>query len=160
MKSKNEKTKLEGNLKNPSRRDAILATGAGVVAAVGATGASSESKTKESSSNKHGPSVEESTSLITGGAREIGLAIALALTKEGANIVLYDVAENLPGVNYPLATENNLYEAQEKIKEQSRRTNQLIKQEELFLDKTTSHQDKITKMQDCYPRGVKNNPRR
>ena len=28
------------------------------------------------------------------------------------------------------------------------------------MDKTTSHQDKITKMQDCYPRGVKNNPRR
>ena len=72
MKSKNEKTKLEEDPKNPSRRDAILATGAGVVAAVGATGASSESKTKESSSNKHAPSMEGSTSLITGGARGIG----------------------------------------------------------------------------------------
>ena len=96
MKSKNEKTKLEEDPKNPSRRDAILATGAGVVAAVGATGASSESKTKESSSNKHAPSMEGSTSLITGGARGIGLASALALAKEGSNIVLYDVAEDLP----------------------------------------------------------------
>lgn len=117
MKSKNEKTKLEEDPKNPSRRDAILATGAGVVAAVGATGASSESKTKESSSNKHAPSMEGSTSLITGGARGIGLASALALAKEGSNIVLYDVAEDLPGVNYPLATEGNLYEAKEKIED-------------------------------------------
>ena len=117
MKSKNEKTKLEGNLKNPSRRDAILATGAGVVAAIGASGASSESKTKKSSSNKHAPPMEGSTSLITGGARGIGLASALALAKEGSNIVLYDVAEDLPGVNYPLATESNLYEAKEKIEE-------------------------------------------
>lgn len=117
MKSKNEKTKLEEDPKNPSRRDAILATGAGVVAAVGATGASSESKTKGSSSNKHAPSMEGSTSLITGGARGIGLASALALAKEGSNIVLYDVAEDLPGVNYPLATEGNLYEAKEKIED-------------------------------------------
>ena len=117
MKSKNEKTKLEEDPKNPSRRDAILATGAGVVAAVGATGASSKSKTKESSANKHAPSMEGSTSLITGGARGIGLASALALAKEGSNIVLYDVAEDLPGVNYPLATESNLYEAKEKIEE-------------------------------------------
>jgi len=117
MKSKNEKTKLEEDPKNPSRRDAILATGAGVVAAVGATGASSESKTKENSSNKHASSMEGSTSLITGGARGIGLASALALANEGSNIVLYDVAEDLPGVNYPLATESNLYEAKEKIEE-------------------------------------------
>ena len=117
MKSKNEKTKLEEDPKNPSRRDAILATGAGVVAAVGATGASSESKTKENSSNKHASSMEGSTSLITGGARGIGLASALALAKEGSNIVLYDVAEDLPGVNYPLATEGNLYEAKEKIED-------------------------------------------
>ena len=32
MKSKNEKTKLEEDPKNPNRRDAILATGAGVLA--------------------------------------------------------------------------------------------------------------------------------
>ena len=117
MKSKNEKTKLEEDPKNPSRRDAILATGAGVVAAVGATGASSESKTNETSSNTHAPSMEGATSLITGGARGIGLASALALAKEGSNIVLYDVAEDLPGVNYPLATEGNLYEAKEKIED-------------------------------------------
>ena len=36
MKSKTEKTKLEKDPTNPSRRNAILTTGAGVVTAVGA----------------------------------------------------------------------------------------------------------------------------
>ena len=61
--------------------------------------------------------MDGATSLITGGARGIGLASAIALAKEGSNIVLYDVAEDLPGVNYPLATESDLYEAKEKIEE-------------------------------------------
>ena len=38
MKSKTEKTKLEKDPTNPSRRNAILTTGAGVVAAVGGAG--------------------------------------------------------------------------------------------------------------------------
>ncbi len=42
------------------------------------------------------------------------LSSAIAL-KEGSNIVLYDVAEDLPGVNYPLARESDLSEAREKI---------------------------------------------
>ena len=59
--------------------------------------------------------MDGATSLITGGARGIGLASAIALAKEGSNIVLYDVAEDLPGVNYPLARESDLSEAKEKI---------------------------------------------
>ncbi len=35
--------------------------------------------------------MDGATSLITGGARGIGLASAIALAKEGSNIVLYDV---------------------------------------------------------------------
>jgi len=59
--------------------------------------------------------MDGATSLITGGARGIGLASAIALAKEGSNIVLYDVAEDLPGVNYPLAKESDLSEARAKI---------------------------------------------
>lgn len=115
MKSKTEKTKLEKDPTNLSRRNAILTTGVGMVAAVGATGASSQTNAEESSTNKNTRNMDGATSLITGGARGIGLASAIALAKEGSNIVLYDVAGDLPGVNYPLATESDLYKAKEKI---------------------------------------------
>ena len=115
MKSKNEKNNPEKDPKGLSRRKALLTTGAGLVAAAGALGASSRTYAEESSTNKNARNMDGATSLITGGARGIGLASAIALAKEGSNIVLYDVAEDLPGVNYPLATESDLYEAKEKI---------------------------------------------
>ena len=117
MQSKNETANLEKDPMSLSRRNAILATGAGVIAAVGAIGASSQTNAEESSTNKTARNMNGATSLITGGARGIGLASAIALAKEGSNIVLYDVAEDLPGVNYPLATESDLYDAKEKIEE-------------------------------------------
>ena len=117
MQSKNETANLEKDPMSLSRRNAILATGAGVIAAVGAIGASSQTNAEESSTNKIVRNMNGATSLITGGARGIGLASAIALAKEGSNIILYDVAEDLPGVNYPLATESDLYDAKEKIEE-------------------------------------------
>ena len=107
MKSKNEKINTTKDLESPSKRRAILTTGAGAVAAVGATATFSKTNAKESVNNKNEHNMDGKTSLITGGARGIGLASAIALAKEGSNIVLYDVAEDLSGVNYPLATENN-----------------------------------------------------
>ena len=115
MKSKNEKINPTKDLENPSRRNAILTAGAGAVAAVGATGAFSQTNANASVNNRNDYNMDGATSLITGGARGIGLASAIALAKEGSNIVLYDVAENLPGVNYPLANESDLSEAKEKI---------------------------------------------
>ena len=116
MKSKNKHTDIEQVPESLSRRNAII-TGAGAVAAIGAASLSSQTNAKEGSNTKKGHNMEGATSLITGGARGIGLASAIALAKEGSNIVLYDVAEDLPGVNYPLAKESDLYDAKKKVEE-------------------------------------------
>lgn len=60
--------------------------------------------------------LEGKTAFITGGARGLGLAAAEELAKAGAHIVLYDVASgHLPHVQYPIATERDLEQAQARI---------------------------------------------
>lgn len=48
------------------------------------------------------------TALITGAARGIGRAVAEALAREGADLVLVDIARDLPEVPYPLGTVSQL----------------------------------------------------
>jgi len=55
------------------------------------------------------------SAFITGGARGIGLAGAVELAKKGVNITLFDIAEEIDGVNYALATENDLAFAKKTI---------------------------------------------
>jgi NAD(P)-dependent dehydrogenase (short-subunit alcohol dehydrogenase family) len=48
------------------------------------------------------------TVLVTGAARGLGRAVAEACAREGADLVLTDIARNLPGVPYPLGTTSQL----------------------------------------------------
>ena len=48
------------------------------------------------------------TVVVTGAARGLGRACAIAFAKEGADISLIDVARDLPGVPYPLGTASQL----------------------------------------------------
>jgi NAD(P)-dependent dehydrogenase (short-subunit alcohol dehydrogenase family) len=46
--------------------------------------------------------------LLTGAARGLGRACAVAFAKEGADLALVDIARDLPGVPYPLGTASQL----------------------------------------------------
>ncbi|MER5891284.1 mycofactocin-coupled SDR family oxidoreductase [Streptomyces sp. NPDC001941] len=48
------------------------------------------------------------TAVITGAARGLGRATAVAFAREGADLVLLDIAADLPGVPYPLGSESQL----------------------------------------------------
>ncbi|WP_420803256.1 mycofactocin-coupled SDR family oxidoreductase [Streptomyces spiramyceticus] len=48
------------------------------------------------------------TALITGAARGLGRACAVAFAREGADLMLVDVAGDLPGVPYPLGSASQL----------------------------------------------------
>lgn len=48
------------------------------------------------------------TAVITGAARGLGRACAVRFAEEGADLLLLDIAEDLPGVPYALGTADNL----------------------------------------------------
>jgi SDR family mycofactocin-dependent oxidoreductase len=59
--------------------------------------------------------------LVTGGARGQGRSHAVTLAREGADIVVCDIAEQLDSVPYPLATEADLAETVKRVLELDRR---------------------------------------
>ena len=48
--------------------------------------------------------------LVTGAARGMGRSHAVRLAEEGADLILVDICESLPEVEYPLATREELDE--------------------------------------------------
>ncbi|TDD61281.1 SDR family oxidoreductase [Kribbella antibiotica] len=52
--------------------------------------------------------LDQKVALVTGAARGLGRACAVALAAEGADVVLADVAGDVPGVPYPLGTASQL----------------------------------------------------
>ena len=66
--------------------------------------------------------LEGKTAFVTGGARGIGLAAADELARAGANIVLFDIAtRDVPNVQYPLASAEDLAAAKAQIEAQGAR---------------------------------------
>jgi NAD(P)-dependent dehydrogenase (short-subunit alcohol dehydrogenase family) len=55
------------------------------------------------------------TALITGGARNIGFAIAKELAQRGASVALADITHDLPTIPYPLSTRQTLEKAVEDL---------------------------------------------
>ncbi|MBX7433275.1 mycofactocin-coupled SDR family oxidoreductase [Mycobacterium sp. Y57] len=65
--------------------------------------------------------VEGKRVLITGAARGMGRSHAVRLAEEGADLILVDICESLPAVEYPLATSDDLAETACLVREHGRR---------------------------------------
>jgi NAD(P)-dependent dehydrogenase (short-subunit alcohol dehydrogenase family) len=92
-----------------NRRNSIktLIFGAGSLTATSVFGKNNE--TKETSINSAKKELSGKTAFITGGARGIGLAVAQEMAIAGANIVLFDIAEEqIANVKYPLSSNSDL----------------------------------------------------
>ncbi|MFV8049076.1 mycofactocin-coupled SDR family oxidoreductase [Mycobacterium sp. 48b] len=59
--------------------------------------------------------------LITGAARGMGRSHAVRLAEEGADLILVDICESLPEVEYPLATRDDLDETARLVEKQGQR---------------------------------------
>lgn len=54
--------------------------------------------------------------MVTGAARGLGRSHALRLAQEGADLILLDICQSLPQIEYPLATEDDLAETVRLVK--------------------------------------------
>jgi NAD(P)-dependent dehydrogenase (short-subunit alcohol dehydrogenase family) len=109
--------KKNNELESLSRRKALknVFLGAGALGTTSVLGAGN-SHAQEVSLKTASKEMTGKTAFITGGARGIGLAIAVEMAKAGANIVIYDIAtEEIPDVGYKLSTENDLKQAKSTI---------------------------------------------
>ena len=59
--------------------------------------------------------------LVTGAARGIGRSHAVRLAEEGADLILIDLCESLPELEYPLSSRADLEETAELVRKQGRR---------------------------------------
>ena len=65
--------------------------------------------------------LEGKVAFITGAARGQGRAHAIAMAKEGADIIAVDICRDIPSNPYPLATPDDLLETERSVKEIGRR---------------------------------------
>ncbi|GAA0607373.1 mycofactocin-coupled SDR family oxidoreductase [Kutzneria viridogrisea] len=62
--------------------------------------------------------LQRKVAVVTGAARGLGRACAVAFAAQGADLVLADIAADLPGVPYPLGTESQLQHTARLCREQ------------------------------------------
>lgn len=65
--------------------------------------------------------VQDKVALITGAARGQGRADAVRLAQEGADVIVVDIADTLPSVSYPSATQADLDETVRLVEKAGRR---------------------------------------
>src|SRR6187397_3600433 len=65
--------------------------------------------------------LEGKVAFITGAARGQGRAHAIAMAREGADIIAVDICRDIPSNPYPLATPDDLAETERSVKEIGRR---------------------------------------
>lgn len=97
---------------NVSRRNWLK--GAGLVAGAGLIGAANANESSDKASAADKP-FSGKTAFVTGGARGIGLACAELFAAKGANVTLFDIAEQTAHIPYPLATQQDLDTAKAKL---------------------------------------------
>ncbi len=97
-----------------NRRDIIKASALSI-ASLSLTGLAAASTNKQGHPIIGISGLKGKTAFITGGARGIGLSIAQELAKEGVNIVIYDIAEEIENVPYKLSSTEDLQKARNKI---------------------------------------------
>ena len=115
-----------------SRRDFIKKAGmvaaGGVALASGAGAALASTENPEAQAPKDKP-LKGRTALITGAARGIGLAMAVKLAQDGANIAMLDIADPdamKNTISYPLSSKNDLEQAVALVKQQGTKAIPLI----------------------------------
>lgn len=112
-----------------TRRKLILgsSTLAGTAAIIGANLDRASAQLTQSTTSASKPAVERrgrlqgQVAIVTGAARGIGRACAVALAREGADVVALDIAKQISSVKYPMAKPEDLAETDRQIKALGRR---------------------------------------
>lgn len=103
-----------------SRRKVVVSGSAAVAGAAAVSIHTPESVTAQQPSAKN---LQGKVAIVTGAARAIGRACAVALAREGADVVAMDIAkpDAFEYLNYPLASPQDLAETQRLVEEQGQR---------------------------------------
>lgn len=124
-KDKNQQSEDNSKRKTRITRRGIVIGSTAALAGVATVGIakpdranSQQPQAKDSSQAAKTGRLKGQVAFVTGAARGIGRACAIALAKEGANVALVDIAENIPSVEYALATQGDLAETRRLVEAQ------------------------------------------